>query len=116
MFDGTEIYTSGYADDTSIFVIGKNTEKMRTLLQKGLDMAQDWATKHSLEFGLDKTKTIIFHRYAAKTFKEPRPVCLYGQAIPFTSEIKHLGVYMDYRLYWKAHINTKINLNILIIN
>ena len=108
MFDRSEIMTSGYADDTSIFVAGSDLVEMRNKLQIGVDRAQYWAQQHGLEFGMAKTKTIIFTRQKREEWVEPTKLKMYGQEIPFTTEIGHLGVLMDQGLTWRSHIMNKI--------
>ena len=108
LYDGSEIMTSGYADDTSIFITGKDLVEMRNKLQIGVDRAQYWAQEHGLEFSTAKTKSIIFTRQKREDWVEPSKLKMYGQEISFTTEIGHLGVLMDQSLTWRSHIMNKI--------
>ncbi len=103
-----------FADDTALFYSSHDLEQLRLNMQEDLKLLRLWFTKNYMVIS-PKTKYIIFgisqDRAFAQALKYHRLSC--GMAldcdcleIEQVNDIKYLGLNVDARLSWKAHINT----------
>merc|ERR1712029_37719 len=95
MFDGTGLIQSlGYADDTTLYVVGENLPEMQKLMQEAIDKSVQWAANLSLEFDPAKTKAMIMHRKDIEDMY-PSNLQINGTDIEYVTELKILGVWFD---------------------
>jgi hypothetical protein len=73
-----------------------------------LDAATEWAEEIGLSFSITKTKAMIFSRRKTETTL-PEPLQMSGIDIEVVEQFKYLGILMDSRLDWKAHISHKVS-------
>lgn len=102
------INTAQFADDTSLFLSGPELNTLTDRLQRHLHLIEQWTTKWRIMLNPSKSLAKIFtlrHSY------HPRPLMLNNSPIPWSplnSPVKYLGLYLDSKLTWKHHIETKL--------
>ena len=91
-----------YADDTTLYAIGRNKFFLEKKLQSDLNSISVWLKANSLSLNISKTKFMLLRR------KET--VCTYnfnltidGVRIDQTTEFKFLGMHIDETLTWTKH-------------
>jgi hypothetical protein len=70
-------------------------------MQQVLDSVTSWGHEQGLKFGASKWVAITFTQ---KRKYEVPPLLLNGVALPWQTQVKYLGVTLDWRLNWIAHI------------
>ena len=101
LFDGTSTKALGYADDASLMVCGRDPYTIIQLLQSSLNKALAWGHRNGLTFATSKNKVVIFTtKYKYKFTK----LSMNGTDLPFSSEVKYLGIILDSHLTFKAHL------------
>ena len=98
----------GFADDAALIVTGPKIEKLIELMQKAIDKAMNWGRRNRLEFSAPKTVVVIFTHKQIDIPNLPK-LEMNGYQIPYSNEVKYLGVWLDKRLTWIPHITKKIN-------
>ena len=100
-----------YADDLQIY-----TQVTRDNLSEGINRLSDvaravstWASENALCLNVGKTKAIIFgseyNINILKGVKLPGIEVRDGVFVPFVDTVTNLGVVMDSKLTWKAHVD-----------
>ena len=79
-----------FADDTTTLVSNKNLQTMKAEVEQGLADLESWFTANKLKLNMDKTEKMII---SLRRHDEPNP-----------QQIKFLGVFLDPKLTFKAHI------------
>ena len=92
-----------FADDTNLLCSSRNLKTLKQNMNKDLKLLYDWLCANRLSLNVKKTEFIVF--------RPPR----YKQGVRITlnlhhtqlfesSKLKYLGVILDNKLNWKAHI------------
>ena len=98
-----------FADDTAILALDQNPIAASKKLQNHLNILQHWLNKWKIKVNNDKSVHINF---TTRSTESPQPM-LNGEFIPRKNEVKYLGLHLDQKLTWKAHIKAKkLQLNI----
>jgi len=96
-----------FADDTNIFMSGKNLDLLIRTLNHELKLLHSWFIANKLSLNIEKTHYIIFtgqrKKYDAssltqKVYFDDKPI---GQV----TCTKFLGIYIDEHLSWSVHID-----------
>ena len=92
-----------FADDTGVFGVGDTVEDATQKTQKTLEKINNWTKKWRIQLNASKSVHVNF------TNKKVKPVSVYinSTKIPFANEAKYLGMTLDAKLNWKAHIKMK---------
>ena len=103
-------YSQGFSDDLSTLLIGICVTTLCDLMQSALKLVERWCVSKGQKANPDKTKLILFSRKR----KNPgfHPPKFFGKRIHLSDFVKHLGVYLEPKMYWNMHISTKINKSI----
>ena len=88
-----------YADDIAVVAESKQD------LQKLLDVCNDFARDHELQFNLRKSLAVAFFAQAESEDWRPH---IGEEAVPVGTQYKYLGVEFDSRLKWAAFAERKI--------
>lgn len=97
-----------YADDTAIITQHADIDRCKDLLQQSVDLIVNWFTKWRLNLNPTKCEAKIF---SLRRSPEPNPISINNTNIiwnPSDRAVKYLGVYLDKKLNWNFHINSKL--------
>lgn len=102
-----------FADDTALFYSADTTQQLAHDMQQDLNILRWWFTVNHMALS-PKTKYIIFNRTRNTQFEDKIKYhninctelqtcrCLEIQKV---NEIKYLGIFLDQKVSWKAHID-----------
>ena len=96
--------THHFADDTNLLYAHKDPNVIRKVVNKDLDLLFQWLCANRLSLNVSKTEFIIF-RPPKKNLSDRIVLTLNNTKIFESLKIKYLGLLMDTRLNWKAHIH-----------
>ena len=105
-----------FADDTNLFISGKNLTETVTTLNQELCKLSNWFKVNKLSLNVKKTNYIIFRNKSKKIGKIPEIV--YNWKINSVTSSKFLGVIINENLTWTDHIETikkKVSKNVGLI-
>jgi ribonuclease HI len=100
---GDDTAATGYIDDAAILAWGDTTEETCAKLESALTKANRWATTHASKFAPEKFQLTHFTRSKTRIDRTQRLRTANGDIAP-KATCKYLGVVLDSRLRWKAHI------------
>ena len=98
-----------FADDTAITTSSSNHGIAVQRLQRYSDLLSAWFAMWRLKINATKSQAVTFTRRQLQNTDELR---LAGELVPWSTEATYLGVRLDMKLTWKAHIHSlasKIN-------
>ena len=93
-----------FADDTSVFIEGTNFTNISQILNTELENVNIWLKANKLTVNIKKTHYMMFHRTRIKlntNFK----ILINNNIIDHTNNTKILGVIIDNKMNWSAHIH-----------
>ena len=97
-----------YADDTVIYISGKDSNGMQRLLQEDLDKFADWSTTNKLSVNTAKTKLMAFSPKTNKTKCKNVRLILNGESLQQVNNYKYLGITLDPDLNYETFIKQQI--------
>ena len=89
-----------YADDTTIYVIGRNLRFMKIKLQKDLISLESWLLSNRLSLNVKKTKIMYFHR---GLHHDNIDIQMNNVTLEVVDEFKLLGLTIDHKLKFEKH-------------
>ena len=99
------LYTQGYADDLVILIEGFCLGTVSELIQRALDKVNRWCQENGLAVNPHKTELVLFtNKRSRKGLVLPK---LGGVQLSLAESVKFLGVVLDNKLNWKAHVTQK---------
>ena len=99
------IHMQAYVDDVCSLVSGINIRTICRKMQNALDDVDAWCNKYGLNANPNKTTLVLFTR--KRKIDELIPIKLKGVQLQLSEEVKYLGVTLDMKLMWKAHVEDK---------
>ena len=90
-----------FADDTSVFLIGKEYTQLIISLNKELKKVSRWLNANGLSINVKKTHFMVSHRARIKA--KDLNVEMQGNIIDCVTTTKYLGLIID-KLKWTSHI------------
>jgi len=104
-----------FADDTNLFIKGRNLDRLIAVLNSELEVITDWFCANLLSLNIKKTNYILFGN------KKVCDVSIFinHEKIDRVYETKFLGIIIQANLKWNIHISTiknKISKSLGIIN
>ena len=114
-FQSGPVKAVGYADDIIIMAAGNDMKINADSIQLALNKVIAWGKDKGLVFNPTKTQAIIFDR--AKKYKVSHPsIMMEGQELKFVDQIKYLGMTIQSRLSWTAHVVGQIKKANMLLN
>jgi hypothetical protein len=77
---------------------------LSSYLQTHLDRFEHWLWEWRVAINVSKSTVVLFAK-TARRIQRPRPVQFFGEPIHWVETEKYLGVTLDTRLTWTAHVN-----------
>ena len=100
----TEGEVTLFADDTSIYCIGDNVDKIIDSLNLAMEGVLGWCRRNKLTVHPGKTEAMLLMKRA---FMGPLKAIKYGESyISIVDSVKYLGITIDNKLTWDKHIST----------
>jgi ribonuclease HI len=96
----------GFADDIVILVRGRFDNVVSERMQEALNITQSWCIKEGLSINPTKVVIVPFTKKRKFVLK---PLKLGVTEIPFSEQVKYLGVILDSKLNWTAHLDSAIS-------
>ena len=103
----TNVLAVGYADDVAIVTVGLDPNTLVDIVQCSIEKACKWGRANGLNFNASKTEAVFFTR--KRKLPSFKPITVNGTKVDYSDGCKYLGVYIDSKLTWKHHIQTKID-------
>ena len=94
-----------FADDTTIYCTHENVNYLKFCIEHDLSIISDWFRANSLSLNLEKS-VCIFFPCKTKTENENLSINLQNMSIPFVTQTKFLGIWIDNQLNWNHHVCT----------
>lgn len=98
-----DVTVATFADDTAIMATGKSHKEAVEKAQRGINRFYDWTKKWRIKLNESKSVHIDF----TNKNHEYHPVYINGQHVPYENTAKYLGMTLDAKLRWKAHVKKK---------
>ena len=93
-----------FADDTTLYVVGRSTADISAKLSCALASAHKWLLESGLHLNATKTKCMLIHSCRRRSVA-PLDVQLNGTPIQQVQNYKYLGVVINDTLSWSNHID-----------
>ena len=98
-----------FADDTSIFSSVIDSNVSHAEVNNDLNKIQNWAFQWKMQFNPDPKKSAIEVSFSRKINRYNHPPVTFNDShVVIKENTKHLGMILDGKLDFKAHINEKI--------
>ena len=91
-----------FADDTNLFVSGKDVIKLQQEVEMDLNRVSEWLKINKLSLNKKKHFMVFSNKNASKPDLQ---ISIDGHSIDETDHTKFLGVIIDSKLNWKNHIS-----------
>jgi hypothetical protein len=92
-----------FADDTAVMITDASIVESTRKLQNALNIVNNWTKKWRITLNESKSTHINFTNRKIEYI----PVRLNLQQIPYSDNAKYLGMTLDSKLRWKAHVKKK---------
>ncbi len=99
------LFMQAYADDGVILIVGIDLSVISNLMQEALTHVRNWCRDKGLSVHPEKSELVLFTR--RKNLEGLTLPSLNGVKLKLSDQVKFLGVILDNRLTWKAHLDTK---------
>lgn len=91
-----------FADDTSLITQGNTIQNLKSNITDNMNKLKQYFNCNSLQLNPAKTQLIYF---SLNPLESPLTIEIDGHTIQSKNSTKFLGIQLDSRLDWKAHIN-----------
>ena len=98
-----------YADDTVIYVSGKNTVDAISKVQPELDKFSKWCTENKLSLNVSKTKLMTFGTRHKVKMAENAMVNMNNSRLQIVPTYKYLGFVLDSTLTFNSQVKNIVN-------
>jgi len=106
LFDEGRVHANGFADDGGLIICGNNPQLLMSRMQKAVNTALEWGKSVDLTFSPSKTVVVLFTK--RRKFVMPNDLLMGDVRIPFSDQVKYLGVTLDSKLTWYPHFKNKL--------
>jgi hypothetical protein len=98
-----------FADDTSIFIRGKDPQELQEQSKIVLQNLLNWCISNKLTINASKSCFMVFHSRNSTTHSAIKSIEIPGLIIQRQYSTKFLGVTLDETLSWKEHVTAVCN-------
>ena len=106
MVNGVEYYL--FADDTGFVAADKSAEAIIEKLQSAQNSLESYQQKWRIKINPAKTQAIFFTRRRSERFLPQRQIAALGHEVPWSDEVKYLGLVLDPKLKFDKHIGATL--------
>ena len=96
-------FTILFADDTNLFINGKNVHNLIESINQNLKKLVEWLKLNRLSLNVSKTNYMVFSLKKSVTFTSE--IYINQDALKRVYSKKFLGIIIDSKLTWKEHVN-----------
>ena len=104
LYEDDPVDVNVFADDAALVIRGKDPSIMVDFMQAAINKAVTWGRSRGLTFSREKTVCVVFTR---KRRPLSFPHLQMGGPLLYSNQVKYLGVTLDAKLTFKAHIIDK---------
>ena len=97
----------GYADDVLLLTAGLDEDTVLSNMNGALKKVLRWGETNGLAFNPSKTTCVRFTR--SKRLKPWKKIRMDGTRVPYSDDMKYLGVTLDKCLNWGHHVKERTN-------
>ena len=100
--------SQGFADDLALWICGAlHSGSIHPTLRHALWRAEKWSNTWRMRFHPQKCECMTF---SGKTIVVQRKFTafLYGEKLPYTHELRYLGIWFDAHMTWARHIREAV--------
>lgn len=98
------ILTAQFADDTVLMAYSRRMNAAVIRLQRQVTLIEKWARDNLIKINADKTQAVMFTRRRPDLRDRIR---IHNVNIPWSTQVRYLGVILDNKLTFKPHITRK---------
>ena len=99
-----------FADDTSLFTVVENSNAAANDMNHDLELIMQWAHDWRMSFSPDPLKQAVELIFSTKKTEVDHPAILFNNVpVKKVDEHKHLGIVLDSKLSFSAHIRAAIS-------
>lgn len=99
-----------FADDTSLFTVVQDSNSAANGMNHDLELIRQWAHDWRMSFYPDLQKQAVELLFSKKKIKADHPEIFFDKAtVMKVEEHKHLGIILDSKLIFSAHIKSAIS-------
>ena len=103
IFSATEVKLRLFADDACLSYQHSDPDIVNSVINRELSKVDEWLRSNRLFINYSKTKFLLFNRTAKRCDFN---VTVNGCVIEQSESIKYLGVVLDEKLNWRAHLKS----------
>ena len=100
------VHAQGYSDDLTILIRGKFESTLGERMRQLLKIVEKWCLERGLRVNPDKTDLVLFTRRRTCSDQVGRTE-FFGKHVELSSQVKYLGVILDSKLNWIAHVKDR---------
>jgi hypothetical protein len=97
-----------FADDTALYTSHSNAQVIIQNLQEAINVLQNYYLEWKIKINPTKSQCIYFSKRRSVRYLPTTDLNICGSSIPWSDEVKYLGVLLDKKLLFRNHIQYSI--------